>query len=444
MKYPAAYLIFIFFISLHYLFCENSNTDPFSEMDALFDDSTEQQNQLKDFPIYGYVESKFIGMNLPADKNKWELLNAGKLKITIDKSYKQFRVHSELNCNYYAGFTKFNIFDFIPETKKNSLSPLLTENAEFAYENSITIFQAYGVATTGPVSFFIGRQPLSFGSGYVWNPSDSFSRKNILDPDYEVSSFDALQIITGLPLNGELRLCAAIEDSIKNASAGAALKLNLGGDIELTWQTRVDKSFNLNDFSDALNQYAYTVSITTNAAAAALLQDPNENNFYTLTRKHLLGLSFAGQIKDIGIHAEAGYSFSHINKGTPSWLLGIDYTFTFQNQILIEIMQDYKGKNNKNEYSTSDWYGLMTGERTGLGRTYGFFSTTQTLFDITEISLQCLINFSDTSVLLIPDFTVTISDNVTMKLLGSTAFGSTETEFAALHDSIELRATFYY
>jgi hypothetical protein len=42
--------------------------------------------------------------------------------------------------------------------------------------------------------FTIGKQPISLGTGYAWNPLDIFNRKDLIDPTYEQAGINALRM----------------------------------------------------------------------------------------------------------------------------------------------------------------------------------------------------------------------------------------------------------
>ena len=72
----------------------------------------------------------------------------------------------------------------------------------------------------------IGRQPLSLGSGYAWNPFDIFNRKELMESTYEQPGINDLCM--GIPLAGRSNLDAIISPDSKWGMSTKMIQIKTG------------------------------------------------------------------------------------------------------------------------------------------------------------------------------------------------------------------------
>ena len=387
------------------------------EAEALFEEDEEEGqagSEMGTNLISGYLESAFLAFQEKEDVEGRRFQNANKLKLTLDKKISEVQVHGEINFLFYSGFNDFNLLHYLPEKFLAEWEPHRDDFA-FSYANEVQVTQAYTVFPTGPLRASIGRQPLALGTGYAWNPVDPINKKNMMDPTDEIPAHDALKLSLPLPLNGEARLAAIVGEDINEFGGFVSVKVNALFDWELS--------------------------------AATMKYDLIED-FLTLDtcsyRDTTLGLAFSGQLGEVGLHGEAACFFTENPDNHFRWLLGGDYTFSFQNRIMVELYHNGSGLAGKEDYTAQDWFSYLSGERLVLGRNYGFFSTSQTVFDIADITLSTLASLTDFSLVIFPELKVNISELAEVRLIYYIPVGKDGTEFGTFASSAELRVTGYF
>ncbi|HMB00865.1 MAG TPA: hypothetical protein VKS21_07745 [Spirochaetota bacterium] len=402
--------------------------DPFGEAEAIISSSSnaedtigEKADTVSSDILSGYLESRALLLH-SAPKQEWLFQNANKLKLKLDKSFNRINFHSEINFSYYAGHTRLCLLEYLPQKQVKALSNLFGTNFSadvynYNYNNRITVFRAYGVITLPRVSFFIGRQPVTCGTGYVWNPVDPVNKKDMLDPDYELPPLDALRVMLPLPaVKGELNCAYGFRNNFKDGEFLAFIRAHAWLDWHLVYAYY---NYHKTDFLTGLT---------------------------TSGKRSLIGAAFAGQAGEVGIHGEAAYHTGIKKKATAyfSWLAGFDYTFTFQNRIMAEFYRNDSGSKNSQQYTLQSWLSYINMEQGCLGKNYLYLSSTQILFDITELSLSALINLSDSSYCLMPQYKIMALDQLDILLRCMIMDGSKGSEFAAVNESGELRINFYF
>jgi hypothetical protein len=65
----------------------------------------------------------------------------------------------------------------------------------YALENELYIDNAYLKIPIKQALVTVGKQPLEQGAGYVWNPTDVFTEKDMFDPTYEKPGVIALRLM---------------------------------------------------------------------------------------------------------------------------------------------------------------------------------------------------------------------------------------------------------
>lgn len=396
---------------------EDTSEDILSEAEGLFEDAEEDEQAAGQEGIEnllsGYLETNFQLAQDPEEGEEWHLLNANKLKLKLDKRIRGIHFHGEINFLYYNGSTTYNIVDSLPQEYRAPLEPSRDE-FDFSLEDTLKVAQAYATIPVGPLRFTIGRQPLALGTGYVWNPVDPLNKKNIREPSYEIQAHDAVKLSIPLPLNGEARSAFIMGDDLSKTAGFVSAKVNALFDWEVSFATI---------------EQAYTDFFT-----------PDTH----WERDTTAGFAFSGQAGEVGIHGEAAYYFPSNSSNHFRWLIGGDYTFSFQNKIMVEFYRNDSGQKRWQHYTLEEWLAFLSGERTGMGKNYLYASMTQTLFSIASVSLSALMNATDSSFTAFPEGKINISELVEIRFILYLSSGKEGTEFGGFPSAAELRATGYF
>ncbi|UCH10169.1 MAG: hypothetical protein JSU61_13370, partial [Fidelibacterota bacterium] len=102
-------------------------------------------------------------------------------------------VGANLNVQRYSGQRRWNLLDFIPEhIRQSEIPPFLTE-FPIALPDTLYLDNVYIKINFRKFDLTAGKQQISLGTGYAWNPLDIFNLKQLLDPTYEQTGVNALR-----------------------------------------------------------------------------------------------------------------------------------------------------------------------------------------------------------------------------------------------------------
>jgi len=103
--------------------------------------------------------------------------------------------------------------EFIPLVTNKlrvDLKSSLTDNITFSDRTFLD--NAYLKLSLKAFDLTVGKQQISLGTGYVWNPTDVFNIKDPLDPTYEQPGHNALRVDVALGNNTTLTALASTSE----------------------------------------------------------------------------------------------------------------------------------------------------------------------------------------------------------------------------------------
>jgi hypothetical protein len=282
------------------------------------------------------------------------------------------------------------IIPFVPDNFKNKFS--------YNYNNDLWMQEGYATVYKGPFRLRAGRQKLYSGTGYAFNPTDLFNKKNPLDPAYEVEGIDS--IFAGLTLAGETEFNAVYSFGSSKTS-GRYYKKITDGDYQLKIKTHFGRWDTGLFYTKAMQRF-------TDAEATAL--GVRDSLTVDLTWRMFAG-SFSGELFNIGIHGEGGYVFvdsyrdviflNHELEDHLRLLLGMDYTFDSRLYVIFEYL--YIGQGLKDSvYTISDRISVLTGERPTLSRHTTFSGIRYPVTNLLSAELYWIFFACDSSSILNP------------------------------------------
>ena len=339
-----------------------------------------------------------------------------------EKQYYDHLIHARLNSKWFplqnlTGTMELRFRTYLGSSVKNSpdfyeqirsYQPLVDMDALlWNTDNSVGYLEAdrlYFDYYSGDLQTTAGRQRIAWGKSWVWNPTDIFNPRSVLDFDYEeLPGADALrlQYYTGAVSKVEVAFAPAREK--QNASYGILL---------------------------TENAYDYDFSLMAG-----------------LTRENwIFGTAWSGDILDAGFRGEITYSrhsekitnydslYSAFNETAISasagnvvrFVLSGDYTFPNTFYIHSEILFNSNGKT-KNAglfYEEAYQLGMLTTARWSLFQEFSY--------DITPLmrgSVFMIINPADKSAVLVPSVSYSVITNLDLYLTALLFDGSENTEF---------------
>ncbi len=368
--------------------------------------------------LSGYCENTAFGEYFGDEDGR--LLDASKLRIDIAAGGDENELELVANVNLIAYYREITL----------DLTPYLPDNVARELEDSdegiptITIPQsrvfldnAYLAWRKGPFRLRLGRQQLSWGPGYSFNPTDLFHRKEMLDPTYEKEGAQAMRLDYRWGIGGQLAAIAVPEQS--GVDAGYAVRLGthittVGYDAAVTLHRTMDRDSYQDDSGD---------------------YQPRSQ------RRYAAGWEFSGGLLGLGVWCEGNYNWMAEEDDFIRAIAGIDYTLHSGIYLMVEGLWSERGEE-KPPYPTADWMAyLWSGEP--LGRSRLMLGIRKGLTGLTEAGLY-LFGSEDGSFVLNPRLDFSIAQNANLTLFGAASFGDPDSQFRPGMFSITARGTVYF
>lgn len=270
------------------------------------------------------------------------------------------------------------------------------------------------------VDFYAGRQTIAWGTGYAFNPTDIWNRKNPLDPTAPKVGVNALRAEIPLGMLSGLSVVVAPGPDFDHTSGGVRLKGNLGG---------------------------FDLSVSGMRIMNA------DRELLGLPEKSALGADMAGQIGEVGIWTEVavnnpvyeGMSYTDSDSLYVQADAGADYTFEWGTYVMLEYYYNGLGRDDPDDYGVRDLLNMFTGEMAGFGSQYLMAGARHTFHNYYQVSAFVLGNISDRSAMLLPSIAYEFSDNMTIELSSQIGIGDKKrTEYGAVFNNLMLTVTGYF
>ncbi len=330
-----------------------------------------------DLEVGGYFEPQFSGVALDSE---FQQLNTSKLRVDLaDDIADNIAFTGNFNFLNYQGQTEWCLVDYLPQALAVAIPDSLRPEYQLEYEDDVKLDNAYLRMYAGSATITVGRQQISFGSGYAWNPTDHFNTKSILDPTYEQPGVDGLRL---------------------DLTPASGLDLTMLYSPESDWK----KSGKLVRVTARLGRFDLAASLgqVTETGAAC--------------RRDMLGVDVVGQALGLGCWSEN--ALTELD-GDQYWanIVGVDYTFESGWYVMTEYYRNEEGATGS--YSLGDWIGYLTGEAKTLSRDQVYAYTLYPLTDLVNIGGSVIVSANDGGALIVPTWDYSISDETTLSFFGS-------------------------
>jgi len=338
--------------------------------------------------IFGYFESQIMGIDI---NSKFYQLYTNKLRVDLALDPSD-RISFGANFDYitYHGKTEWDILQFLSSRVVSSIPQELRGYYIMPFEDRVFLDNAYLTIHLSCLDLMVGKQQISLGTGYVWNPVDVFNIKDVLDPTYEQPGHNAIRF--DVPLSSRYTLTALYspEDTWQNSAKLIQLK---GGISHFDFSLlAIEKQWIFHDYTDI------------DIAARYFTSCPQD--------RRLLGASTVGELLGLGVWAEFGYNFMEKTKDFHELVAGLDYTFDFQTYIMAEFYQNTLGKTDHHDYTINDWMRLFATEQKAISRNQIYLLVQHPVSDFIHLGLSAIHSISDGSLALVPMFTYSFSQTV--------------------------------
>jgi len=361
----------------------------------------------------GYYENQ---LSMEYLNSKTILQDYNKLRLDLNaKISESISFNGDYIYRTYHGKKKYSMLDWVPEKFASQILDSLRSYYDFKYKNDNYLDNAYVTLYFKWATIRVGKQQLPWGTGYAWNPTDAFNRKNIMDPTYEVPGVNALKVEIPFSSEGSLTGIFGPENEFKNSTKAVKIKDNFG---------MFDVSITFSEIEWQMYDYINFVQST--------------------ERRRLYGVDFSGQLFSLGIWGEGAYNNMEISKDYGQYLLGIDYTFESGLYLIAEYLRNELGESKKERYGLNDWLKFFSGEKRSVGRDMLFTGFLYPLTDLLEYSNYFIMNLDDGSFIINPWFTYSLAENTQLVFSGYICLGKKNTEYGEFPNSAFVRVRVYF
>jgi hypothetical protein len=324
---------------------------------------------------------------------------------------------ANVNLITYHGKTSWYLPDLLPSPIADSLDIWLPAYLlTYDYKDTYSLDNAYLKLPIGKLDITLGKQQISFGTGYVWNPTDLFNIKNLVDPTYEQPGHNALRVDMMLTSRYNLTFIFDPGETLPQSTGFYRLKGGLGRfDFSAVFIETIYKPVDYRSYS------------------------------HKLMNRRLFGADFAGELLGLGIWAEGAHNV--FNKQENLWEIdaGIDYTLDNGFYLLAEYYYNEFGKGDPDDYDHNDWMRLFNGEIKSISKQNLYLYGDYPLTDLIRINNSVVLSLSDQSAAIIPGFYYSFAQNLDINLFLNINTGSPSTAYAEeLGQSGLVRLRYYF
>jgi hypothetical protein len=289
------------------------------------------------------------------------------------------------------GATTFDLAVLMPEAVADSLPDSLRAGLKVPLAGGFTLDRAFATVNWSRFRLRVGKQPLAWGVGYVWNPAEVIAAKSYIDPAYEREGVNAVRLEWLAPVTVQA-IGLPGPDLAGSGAVGRIAGNTLGFDWALTGWRRPDP-----------------------AAPADVF----------------IGGQVKGELVLPGVWGEGGYHPARGDRpGRWELVAGADYTLPTRTHILAEYRHNSGGRAARG-YPDTDWLDHVLGRRASLGADYLYAAARQPVAGFSSLALGALANLSDRSAVLMPAVLLGLADNVDLAVFGTWMLGGGDSEYGA-------------
>ena len=355
--------------------------------------------------ISGYFEPQYMGLSL---NGKWLQLQSNKLRVDLNSEIADnVRFAANVNFITYHGRKEWDILDFLPKTVTAGIPTAYLPAFQFAYRDSFYLDNAYLFIHLPLLDLTVGRQQISLGTGYAWNPTDLFNTKMLIDPTYEQPGHNAVR--ADIPLMGDFSLMILYqpERSLTHSAGFARLKGRVGHfDFSLS---AAQKDWTFSDYQP-IYQYGLPVIAP--------------------EKRQMIGADVAGELFGVGVWAEGAYNKMERSGDFNEWLFGADYTWESGFYLMGEFYHNSRLPANYRKVTLSQWMQFISAQLKTIARDQLYLYASYPLTDLLNINLSAVYCPRDNSAGLIPMLQYSIYENLDLIAISQFYLGKEGTAFA--------------
>lgn len=364
--------------------------------------------------FFGYFRSELSASD---GSNPSELLFMHKLRLDFESVLSSsLFIGGNVNLLVYQGDNDGNFLNNMPDSIERSVESASRYLFGYSLENDLTWDNFFIKYILSEFDVTIGKQQISFGSGYAWNPTDLFNVKNLVDPTDEKKGHKALRIDYPLSLSQGIMFLYDIEDSTHEPGMLLCYKATFG---------HFDYSLIFGHTYWSFTDY--------------------EKLSETREKRKIIGFDMAGEAFGIGLWFEGAYNWLEQSDNYYEFVVGGDYTWRNGFYLLMEYFHSSLGGSNSSDYDLNSWMRFFTGETKAISKDnlylYGYYPVT----DLMNIGMSVASSLSDGSVALIPVIDYSLTNDLHLEFFGGINLGKDDTVYSReLGKGLLMRLTWYF
>lgn len=369
--------------------------------------------------FFGYFEPQVQGIYLDEEFYQYQ---SNKLRVDLEADYENARFIANYDYITYHGKKEWSLLDFLPERITAGIPPQAASEFMYKYEDKDFLDNANLRLTFPTLDLTIGKQQISLGTGYAYNPTDIFNYKSLIDPTYEQPGHNAIRV--DIPFGdgyGMMALYAMDEEWEKS-----------------TKLVRAKGRFSHFDYSLLAME---TEKERTDYLATFVTGTPQN----ITEKRQIIGEDIVGELLGLGVWNETTYNVMEISDNYWEFVIGVDYTMESQLYIILEYYQNNSLKSDADDYTLNDWLWYLNGDAKGLAKQQIYFYTSYPITDLIMLQNSVIYAPSDESTAIVPAINYNIFTNVEIEGIISLYLGEDNTAFSEnMGSGGMLRARIYF
>jgi hypothetical protein len=358
--------------------------------------------------LTGYLEHQFAANNTDSG---WSPIDYDRLRVDLNaRAGRGTRLSASVVYQIYRGDTQVELQNFLPD----EFDPL-AGSASVELDDQHFLNHAYVALAPGPFEIIAGKQYLTWGAAWVFNPTELFRPKRLFEPTYEREGIGALA--AKVPLGPLTDVLVAFVPDGGFAESG--------------------KVFRARHHLAGFDISALVGEVHENPAAAQIGAPPLPSE-----RRFTVGGDVTGELFGLGVWAEATWS----DRAGDQWVeatVGSNYTLRDGTLLLLEGFYNGRGEWD-DPYPLSQWLARFSGDYRSLGKGMLYSHVSRPFGQLLTLGMSGLTNIGDGSGVLIPSVAYAFAENVDILFNGVVYLGPDGSEFGANNHGGFLRGRVYF
>jgi len=359
--------------------------------------------------LTGYLEHQFSVNHYPS--SGWQQLDYDRVRVDVNaRAGMGSRASVAVVYQLYRGNTSIALADVLPEELRAAVG-----DASIELETRHYLNHAYVTIRPGPVEITAGKQFMTWGAAAVFNPTELFRPKNMLEPGYEREGVGALSAKVPFGPLSDVRVAWVPEGGFDTSGKLLRVRHHLEG-------------FDLSAIAAEVYDETLPVGII---GMGGLPQ-----------RRRTVGGDITGEILGLGVWTEATWS----DFAGERWVevtAGGNYSLSDGTLFLLEGFYNGRGEWEA-PYSATAWLHRLSGTRRTLGKGILVGNVARPFGQLWSLGISGLSNVGDGSGVVIPSVSYSFAENVDLMFNGLVYFGGDNTEFGAGDLGGFLRGRIYF